>query len=259
MDGLGYDCVVQRKPHDVKLCTFYRRSRLALQWSEERSRALLTGFSLPRLVSSIPLENEERMYVVNVHLEGSPWRGPDRVAQVRHALQRLEHHISTAHGHDTIQSSRIIIAGDFNSISSDAPATFLRERHLEAGHRDDLPPPGVGGGHHSSPNNNNNKGIVVVDRDIAHPFHVQEVYEYAQAVPPFTRKVQHRGGARLDFVWTSVAGFEVVAVMRPVPMEHRELIERVGLPNYALPSDHLPVGAVLRVVETSSSSSGGGD
>lgn len=170
------------------------------------------------------------VYIINVHLEGSPYRAADRVSQLRHALQRLAHHLEST-GRD-IQTAKVILVGDFNSISTDSPSKFLKEGKLEAGYTDPRPP-------NQQP---------ATEHDIHHPFKLHDVYEVAQSVPPFTRKVEHRTGARLDFVWAT-PGLDVEAVMRPLPMEHRELVERVGLPNYALPSDHLPVGAVFRFVE----------
>lgn len=232
MADLGYDCIVQRKPHEVKLALFWRLSKLTLRWSEERSRALLAELTLGSDAAAPPL------YVVNVHLEGNPYRVADRVAQLRHALQRLAHRVE-ATGRDPAAAA-VTLVGDFNSTDADAPATFLRDGFLRAGHTDEYPEGGAAG--------------PATDADIAHPFQLRDVYEEAQAVPPFTRKVHHRGGARLDFVWAS-RGVGLGGVLRPLPLEHRDLVERLGLPNHAMPSDHLPVGAVLRVGRAD----GGGD
>jgi len=257
MADLGYDCLVQQRPHEVKLAIFWRCSALTLAWSEERSRALLTEMTLhtnnitTAALSSAATMNSSNMsprpttttlYIINVHLEGSPYRASDRVSQLRNALHRLEHHVE-ATGRD-ITTAKVILVGDFNSSSTDSPSKFLKEGRLKAGYTDPLPP---------------NQQHPATDHDISHPFHLQDVYEISQTVPPFTRKVEHRKGDRLDLIWATPAGLEVEAVMRPLPLEHRELVERIGLPNYALPSDHLPVGAVFKIVEQSSSGRGGGE
>jgi mRNA deadenylase 3'-5' endonuclease subunit Ccr4 len=239
MADLGYDCLVQQKPHEVKLAVFWRCRTITLAWSEERSRALLTEMTLHNNNSSNNTNiNTTTVYVINVHLEGSPYRAADRVSQLRHALQRLAYHLETTGR--SISTAKVILVGDFNSICSDSPSKFLKEGILEAGYTDPMPPD-------QQP---------ATDHDIHHPFHLHDVYEIAQSVPPFTRKVMHRTGARLDLIWATTAGLEVEAVMRPLPLEHRELVERVGLPNYALPSDHLPVGAVFRIVEESEEENG---
>ena len=237
MADLGYDCLVQQKPHEVKLAVFWRCSAISLTWSEERSRAILAEMTLLNTNTNTNTNtnnstnySSSTVYIINVHLEGSPYRAADRVSQLRHALQRLAHHLEST-GRD-ISTAKVILVGDLNSISTDSPSKFLKEGKLEAGYTDPRPP-------NQQP---------ATEHDIQHPFKLHDVYEKAQQVPAFTRKVEHRTGARLDFVWAT-PGLDIEAVMRPLPMEHRELVERVGLPNYALPSDHLPVGAVFRFVE----------
>lgn len=80
---------------------------------------------------------------------------------------------------------------------------------------------------------------------IAHPYPLQEAYEAAQAAPALT---YHRSGegARLDFIWCS-RWCRVEAVLRPLCARQREFVLKHSLPNRAMPSDHLPVGAVLQL------------
>jgi len=222
MQGIGYECIQQIKPHEVKLAMFYRASRVNLQWWEERSRALLAEIQL----------GLKTVYVVNVHLEGSPRRADDRVAQLRHALHRLRYRIETTTRGDldeSIQSASVICCGDFNSLRNEAPCIFLEEGHLPAGYRD--------GPEH----------IVVTKDDIHHDFAFRDVYSSPHFTPPFTRKVDGRG-AQLDFLWCSrIMG--VSAILRPMPSdpEVEKMVCDVGLPNARMPSDHLPIGAVLRL------------
>lgn len=44
--------------------------------------------------------------------------------------------------------------------------------------------------------------VPVTTEAIAHPYALQEVYEMARAVPPFTRKVVE-DGCVMDFIWCS--------------------------------------------------------
>lgn len=91
-----------------------------------------------------------------------------------------------------------------------------------------------------------------------HGLQLHSAYSVARGYePPFTNKHPHFAGC-LDFVWVSKQGFEVVGVLR-MPYEHdqglaahRELpassIAFGSIPDRVWPSDHLAVGAVLRLV-----------
>lgn len=48
-----------------------------------------------RSLSALPAQ---MVWVANVHLEGSPYRPNDRISQLRHGLQRLEHHMGSREG-----------------------------------------------------------------------------------------------------------------------------------------------------------------
>ena len=235
MADLGYDCIVQQKPHEVKLAVFWRCSRLRALWSEERSRALLVEMGGDLHSQKPPL------FVINVHLEASPTRAADRVAQLRKMLHRLEYHLEST-GRD-VATARILLCGDFNSVDGESACTFIREGRLAAGATDSQPQ-----GLLSTMMFGNDEGASVTDHDIDHPFQLIDVYKAANAVPEYTRRLKGQKGERLDFIWKSPSLLPVEAVLRPVPVELAELIDVEGLPNYAMPSDHLPVGAVLRWV-----------
>jgi CCR4-NOT transcription complex subunit 6 len=83
---------------------------------------------------------------------------------------------------------------------------------------------------------------------IAHPFALHEAYDAAGYHLPFTHKVgqQH---AVLDYMWSS-RHMRVAAVMRPLQQEHRAMVDSSFLPNRVHPSDHLPIGAVLKLTCT---------
>jgi hypothetical protein len=87
--------------------------------------------------------------------------------------------------------------------------------------------------------------VPVTKETIAHPFALHEAYEAAGFRPPFTRKVPG-SAAVLDFLWCS-RHMRVEAVMKPLQQELKPLVEKASLPNRVHPSDHLPVGAVLRL------------
>ena len=58
-----------------------------------------------------------------------------------------------------------------------------------------------------------------------------------------------REHAVLDFIWAA-RHMPLVALLRPLQQELRELVNKVYMPNRWHPSDHLPIGAVLRLSPT---------
>ncbi|PSC75824.1 molecular chaperone [Micractinium conductrix] len=225
MASLGYAAVVQARSaaagNDFMLALFYRETKLQLIWWEERSRVLLVALAV---VEPGPARGQV-VWVANVHLEGSPYRPNDRISQLKHALHRLEHHMGSP---EAAQAADVVICGDFNSEPQDSPCWLLRRGRLERNHTDACCPQ-----------------VPTTKESIAHPFALHEAYESTDYRQPFTRKVGPES-AVLDFIWCS-RHMEVSAVMRPLQPELRPLVEKCYLPNRWHPSDHLPVGAVLRV------------
>ncbi|KAJ9519277.1 hypothetical protein QJQ45_017930 [Haematococcus lacustris] len=112
------------------------KPHLQLEWSEHRTRALIAQFSwtptasLPSVAKSgaadIPGDaasslhqpvddtaGTQTLWVVNLHLEGSPYRPNDRVNQLRSALQRLaarQEFLGLAPN-----TCPVLLLGDFNS------------------------------------------------------------------------------------------------------------------------------------------------
>ncbi|KAI3433865.1 hypothetical protein D9Q98_003668 [Chlorella vulgaris] len=228
MAARGYAAVVQMRAaasgNDFMLALFYRSSKLQLAWTEERSRALLVALQ----VTAAGPAHGQMLWLANVHLEASPYRPNDRVSQLRSALQRLESHIGSS---EAAEASDVIICGDFNSLEQDSPCWLLRQGRLERNHTDACCPQ-----------------VPTTKVSIAHPFALHEAYDAAGYHLPFTHKVgqQH---AVLDYVWSS-RHMRVAAVMRPLQQEHRAMVDSSFLPNRVHPSDHLPIGAVLKLTCT---------
>lgn len=227
MAGLGYSGVLQRfslgegaPPYSS--ATFFLSTKFALAWHEERSRALLLGLEClePGLASQV-------LCVANVHLESSPHRPHDRVSQLRSALAHLRTRQEAA-GQDPA-SSLVLVCGDFNSKANEAPCTFLREGRLAAGFRDPYYP------------------LVPATRNtVEHPYLLRDVYaESPRLGPPYTLKTDEYS-AVVDFIWASRT-LQLAAVLQPISASHRAYVDRHFLPNEKDPSDHLPIGAVLRL------------
>ena len=217
LSSIGYSGGIHQsnKIHEVPLAVYWKKSRLSAVWYEERSRAMLCEFQI------CCHDTKEHLFVINVHLEGNPFKSSTRVSQLRHALQRLIHRLDCIGVQE--ECARVIIAGDFNSIRDDSPCTFLQEGCIGADEDAAAQEP--------------------VD-NITHPFNFFEIYSKYQMDPEFTH-MRNGIGSRVDFVWCT-ENIEVKAVFESVPFGKGEEIRRNGIPNAFLPSDHLPVGGFLR-------------
>lgn len=69
MAQLGYDSVVQHKPHDMLLAVFWSSSRFSLRWSEERSRAMMVELEVLSAKRE-PSEHERQLWEVEERQEG---------------------------------------------------------------------------------------------------------------------------------------------------------------------------------------------
>ena len=108
----GYEGILQEKKGGdaASLCALlFKPERLELIWTESRSRSLLAAF---RFTDSLGVD--QVLFVINVHLEGSPYRPNDRVSQIRSSLQRLQQcQVSMAQLDP--KECLVVVAGDFNS------------------------------------------------------------------------------------------------------------------------------------------------
>ncbi|PNW83119.1 hypothetical protein CHLRE_06g307400v5 [Chlamydomonas reinhardtii] len=199
----------------------WRPDKLGLVWSESRSRALLAAF-----VFWDGVGQQQLLYVANLHLEGSPYRPNDRISQTRSALQRLEAH-QLSHGLSPGDAA-VVVCGDFNSGRHETVCSFLHRGRLEGGTTEPHLPQ-----------------VEVTKTTIAHPYALHEAYSSGGVELPFTRKVPSLASS-LDFIWAS-CNLEVTALYVPVEARHQGLIAHQALPNQHYPSDHLPIGAVLKL------------
>lgn len=158
------------------------------------------------------------MYVINVHLEGHPYRPTERTSQVRSILRVLEQ--------EQGPTADVIFCGDFNSTRSNGPWNYLYKGRLEGGYTEET-----------------NPEIEVVRQTIVHPYALQDVYKTANAIPDFTTRAPRRR-TEVDFIFCS-RHLTVAGVLRPVDPRLIPSVDRTLLPNRLTPSDHLPLGVVL--------------
>ena len=251
-ENLQYDAIVQLKPHEVKLATCWRSSKFDLVWWEERSRAILAELRMRSDeqrdgdMDTGTSEEDERfsgpsIYIVNVHLEASPYKTADKVHQLKHALSRLSNHISKT-GYCDPENAAVVVAGDFNSTAEEPACMLLRDGSLT----EELWESIHNNGEVSQPSTPTSQ---ISNSNVAatHPFRLKDVYSVAPFEPPYTRKLYGEEGAQLDFIWATEDNFDVVGVLDALYEKDKELIEREGLPNEIHCSDHIPVGAIMRL------------
>lgn len=226
LSDLGYHGIHQENSHRVPLAVYWKREVFDLVWCEERSRAVLCEFATSGFKNGERPSAPTQIYVVNVHLEGSPFKGSTRVSQLRHALHRLENRF--AQNGTKTETARVIVVGDFNSQRHDSPCRLLEDGWLDA--KDDVSV------------HRNSEGNEVPE--ISHPFNFVEAYSVYGMEPSFTH-MRNSVGCRLDFLWCT-DNIKVQALIDPVPQGLEDTIRSQGIPNNVLPSDHVPIGAYLK-------------
>lgn len=252
LSALGYDGVLQRtsRGHPVANAVCVRRGLLQISRTESRSRALITVLSAcddetaseasvplrsartrsaDRTMAKLPLRRPP-LYVANVHLEAGAAKGPQRLAQLRSLLRRVELQravdVGDAHGRKQrsapdvdAMDAALVVAGDFNFDRGSALHTLLATGTL----------PGT-----------EDARLRAAKRHALLPLRDA----YLEVQPPWgpTLRSSYRNGRLLDFVFTSAA----VEVLRTMPVQAEcGSAQPHQLPSAAHPSDHLPIGALL--------------
>ncbi|PNW83120.1 hypothetical protein CHLRE_06g307400v5 [Chlamydomonas reinhardtii] len=251
----------------------WRPDKLGLVWSESRSRALLAAF-----VFWDGVGQQQLLYVANLHLEGSPYRPNDRISQTRSALQRLEAH-QLSHGLSPGDAA-VVVCGDFNSGRHETVCSFLHRGRLEGGttepHLPQVEVTKTTIAHPYALHEAYSSGGVELPFTRKHVCRTPLLLRLMEAVwhRPWAgggaaaaaaaaggrwwlrrrgRRICAWRGPRvpslassLDFIWAS-CNLEVTALYVPVEARHQGLIAHQALPNQHYPSDHLPIGAVLKL------------
>eukprot|EP00798_Chlamydomonas_sp_ICE-L_P011622 gene11622-34330_t len=193
----GYTCLLQDRQKDkearaIALAIFFKAPRFELLWTESRSRVLLAAL---RFKDSYGLD--QVLYLMNLHLEGSPHRPHDRLSQMRSALQRLQQCQQEQQklGGPPPEDCTTAIVGDFNSTPLGSVYGLLQSGRIKGGSTEPHLP-----------------GVVLTKTDISHPYLLQDVY----------MKEPH--ASLLDFMWAS-ADCEVRAVYNPYGSHDLDVIK----------------------------------
>ncbi len=241
---VGYDGMMQKNKgksntRGYGISTFWKKDKFQLVDEIHRSRA--TVAFLEGQMSSTT--NKTVLAVTNCHLEGNPIKAVTRVKQLQNVLSTMNR--KRPHHH-------LIICGDMNCrINQSACSTYLQSGSCQ-NHKDEI----VDWGR-------------IVDKndlvDIApHSYQMQSAYpiELADKRPldyvtyVSTPKSDTDEFVALDQIWyhttTSTDQFDshsvqVMGLKHPFHSpEHRRNVLKYGLPSVHNPSDHLPIGCILK-------------
>lgn len=225
MDNEGYTGVILKRPKSprktgrhqgITNATFFRSRRFTLCWEKHCSRVL--GIALKWYSGD---GREHKVYIVNVHLEGHPYKPAERVRQVNTIIRTIEKEQA-----GSAEEPDIVFCGDFNSTRWNAPWHYLYCGKLEGGYTEPFYP-----------------DKEVVKETISHSFALHDVYKAADIIPEFTARAPRRR-TEADFIFAS-RHLRVAGVLRALDPRLVPYVDRTLLPNKHFPSDHLPVGVVL--------------
>ena len=254
LSKLGYDGELQKMSsgHPIANAVLVHHGRLQVVRTESRSRVLITVLRDPTRERAPPL------YLANCHLEagGTEKAAATRLYQLRSLLRRLDLQCAMdvanelgrpnalAPGIDG-QDAALVLAGDFNFDRSSELHAFLRgsenreaaevERRSTAGDgaKGRAPARGTAGQKQQRRAAKPSTHGLLPLRDA-----------YLESPPPWgpPLRATYRNGRLLDFVFVS----RTVEVLRTMPMcELASSPQPKQVPSATMPSDHLPIGAVL--------------
>jgi mRNA deadenylase 3'-5' endonuclease subunit Ccr4 len=254
MDSLGYsgchqwdeDFAKKGQPnHPFGLAVFYKKNKWRESFKESRSRSMILGIShLHRPL--VPHDDQQKKkkgasdwYIVNVHLEADPSKSRKRMAQLSSAL----FHLST-HAKVNPLTARVVVLGDFNSLREEAPFQWLITNKAPTENE-----PIVTENENNSKNINSNE-IVNENNDdklSAHAFRFEDAYEKASSqtrdastyADPFSE-------GRVDHLLVTADTCQVLSVLRVPALTERT--KKVGVFDGDYPSDHYPVGCILKPI-----------
>lgn len=222
MRSAGYDGVLQTNKEDAHaVATFWKSNRLLLEECSSRSRTMTT-------ILKDKVFGNNCLALVNCHLEGHPLKSVARITQLSHALNEA-HAKYSHHG--------LVLCGDFNcELHSSACGAYLT--------LGSCPSEGVREWRRPVP-----KRVVDVE---GHNYKLLSAYPTelgrSNRFEYFTyAKLPGRAVAGLDQIWHTPQSLQRVALRRLFKSEEqRRMMLQWGLPNEFHPSDHVPIGCVLR-------------
>ena len=257
--------------HPFGVATFYKKSKFREAFKEARSRSFIVGLARvdKSAVTSSSLTNEKEepsggknskkkggkhgkhqaiecdWFIVNVHLEANSTKNEKRLAQLSSTLFNL-----STHAKINPLSARVIVLGDFNSRREDPPFQWLLANYKPGSSTEEKSSSEAPSQDHNEQQQTQaqeDEGSKTDDR-VAHAFNFADAYSQADATTqnaptyadPFANfRVDH-------LLFTSDTSSVQSALAIPALTD---TTRQYGIFGKDYPSDHYPVGCVLRALE----------
>lgn len=215
--GFGYACVTHKKMQRNSLAIFFKPSFTKV-WEV---RPKIKGFEKTLAVG---LEDAGRVIAVVIcHIEGHPEKSSERLAQLEKTFAEIK----------DLPHQALIVAGDFNAplVEEDGGGYTAVSSYMSRG---SVPEGTTEWGHQVS---------VSSEPPKPHGYALESAYSPG---PVFSIALRSGGPALIDHIWYCQS-LELVGV-RDVFFkgDFREEVLRHSLPSLRNPSDHLPLGVVLK-------------
>eukprot|EP00931_Biecheleriopsis_adriatica_P089430 TRINITY_DN63565_c0_g1_i1.p1 TRINITY_DN63565_c0_g1~~TRINITY_DN63565_c0_g1_i1.p1 ORF type:complete len:387 (+),score=56.49 TRINITY_DN63565_c0_g1_i1:139-1161(+) len=215
--ALGYACVTHKKMQRNSLAIFFKQERLSKVWEKN-----VKVKGMEKTVA-VGLEDAGQIIaVVTCHLEGHPEKAVDRIKQLEATFSEIK----------DLPHQALIVAGDFNAPLVEegryaAVASYMSAGNVPAGMTEW-----------------GKKVCVDADTQHDHGYTFSSAY---QSDHVFSISLHGERPALIDHIWYTSQSLELTAV-RDVFFkdDFRQKASQHGLPNLQNPSDHLPLGVVLK-------------
>jgi len=273
--------------HPFGLATFYKRDKFRETFKEARSRTFILGLSyshrpLPNGDDASKGEGKAAMmkmkkkqqkkakggsadwFVVNVHLEADPKKESKRLAQLSSALFNLSVHTKI-----NPSTARVVVLGDFNSVRDDPPFQWLlaNSKAPKVDHSTDREAPqgtydsdalaekktakkAANDPSNSDTNGNGEDEEEETEEQLAHAFKFADSYG-SSTIPPAVQMgstyADPFADGRVDHLLFTSDTCSVISVL-DVPNLTPQ-VKQFGIFGAEYPSDHYPVGCLLRAVD----------
>jgi len=157
-------------------------------------------------------ESEEFIVIINVHLKGGPNEEDTRLSQLKSSLCKISKFLGS--NGKSVHTTPVVISGDFNCSSESASHQFLKKS-----------------GEYSR----------------GHDFSsFDHCFSEGNSPISFCAK---GSACCIDFIYVIKSILEVGYVLDNLPERRKSVALKTQLPNHFNPSDHLPVGCILKLVE----------
>lgn len=235
--NLSYEHIIDPSTADqdetkiiVKPATAWNTKKFKLIHHEFRSR--------PSLCLLQMISNDQYLLIINCHLIGDPEKWPTRFNQIKSVIKRINYILNQYKIKQC--DAKVIICGDFNSPKNEIVDKLLLNGVIAKDYRSDKYP------------NNENNGFKL-KKDYKHEYKfadAYDIYDDESKREPTYGANGHIDG--FDFIYYTRNNLKCTGISKVMPECVRQKFvkeEALLLPSKDWVSDHMPIHAVLEMVE----------